>query len=99
MVVESGLTVVGLGDSLAASFADAVTRGNAADVAPILVYFKETATPKDKWDEGPGQFANSDAAVADGAVKGQVHFFPAIVSKAQIEQLFIERGCGKLEKA
>ena len=66
---------------------------------PILVYFKETATPKEKWDEGPGQFANSEAAIADGAVAGQVHFFPAIVNKDEIEKLFIERGCAKLEKA
>ena len=65
---------------------------------PILVYFKETSTPRDKWDEGPGQFANSEAALAAGAVAGQVHFFPAIVNKEEIERLFVEQGCGKLEE-
>ena len=65
---------------------------------PILVYFKETTTPRDKWDEGPGQFANSEAALAAGAVAGQVHFFPAIVNKAEIERLFVEQGCAKIEK-
>ena len=40
---------------------------------PILVYFKETQTPQDQWDVGPGQWANGADALAKGAVKGQVH--------------------------
>ena len=39
---------------------------------PILVYFKETQTPQDQWDVGPGQWANGANALAKGAVKGQV---------------------------
>ena len=39
---------------------------------PILVYFKETQTPQDQWDVGPGQWANGADALAKGAVKGQV---------------------------
>lgn len=63
---------------------------------PILVYFKETATPEAKWNDGPGASANSDEALASGAVKGQVHFFPAIVNQKEIERLFVEKGCAKL---
>jgi hypothetical protein len=48
---------------------------------PILVYFKENQTPSDKWNDGPGAKANSEEAIANGAVPGQVHFFPAICSK------------------
>ena len=40
---------------------------------PILVYFKETQTPQDQWDVGPGQWANGADALAKGVVKGQVH--------------------------
>ena len=39
---------------------------------PVLVYFKETQTPQDQWDVGPGQWANGEDALAKGAVKGQV---------------------------
>ena len=39
---------------------------------PILVYFKETQTPEESWGVGPGEWANNDAAIAKGAVKGQV---------------------------
>jgi hypothetical protein len=38
---------------------------------PILVYFKETQTPSDKWKDGPGASANSDEALAKGAMSGQ----------------------------
>ena len=31
---------------------------------PILVYFKETQTPQDQWDVGPGQWANGADALA-----------------------------------
>eukprot|EP00565_Helicotheca_tamesis_P000737 CAMPEP_0185732180 /NCGR_PEP_ID=MMETSP1171-20130828/15273_1 /TAXON_ID=374046 /ORGANISM="Helicotheca tamensis, Strain CCMP826" /LENGTH=244 /DNA_ID=CAMNT_0028401605 /DNA_START=45 /DNA_END=779 /DNA_ORIENTATION=+ len=63
---------------------------------PILVYFKETQTPSDKWMEGPGQSANSEEAIAKGAVPGQVHFFPALCNAKQIEAEFEKRGCAKL---
>ena len=53
---------------------------------PILVYFKETATPEDKWDVGPGQWANSEEALSKGAVKGQVHFFPCIADAQSIKE-------------
>ena len=66
-----------------------------ADV-PVLVYFKETQTPEDKWDVGPGQWANSDEALAKGAVKGQVHFFPCIAKAQALKAGFIEKGCKKL---
>ena len=39
---------------------------------PILVYFKETQTPQEEWDVGPGQQANSPEALAAGAKRGQV---------------------------
>ena len=35
-------------------------------------------------------------ALAKGAVKGQVHFFPAICNAKQITDEFARRGCGKL---
>ena len=37
---------------------------------PILVYFKETQTPSESWAEGPGKSANSEEAIAAGAVPG-----------------------------
>ena len=63
---------------------------------PILVYFKETQTPADKWDVGPGQWANSEDAKAKGAVPGQVHFFPCIAPASYLKEQFVERGCAKL---
>jgi len=63
---------------------------------PILVYFKETQTPQDKWDVGPGQWANGPDALAKGAVKGQVHFFPCIASAEELKSQFEARGCAKL---
>jgi len=62
---------------------------------PILVYFKETQTPSDKWNEGPGAAANSDDAVAKGAVQGQVHFFPALCNTQQLRAIW-EKNCAKL---
>jgi hypothetical protein len=64
---------------------------------PILAYFKETATPSDKWSEGPGESANSEAALANGAVPGQVHFFPILCDAQQLREEFIKRNCAKLE--
>lgn len=63
---------------------------------PILVYFKETQTPSDKWNEGPGESANSEEAIAKGAVPGQVHFFPALCDCKQLQAEFERRGCAKL---
>jgi hypothetical protein len=64
---------------------------------PILVYFKETQTPSDNWNEGPGKSANSPEAIANGAVPGQVHFFPALCNTKQLRAEFERRGCAKLD--
>jgi hypothetical protein len=63
---------------------------------PILVYFKETQTPEKEWNVGPGEMANSAEALAKGAVRGQVHFFPCIASASQIKENFMAKGCAKL---
>ena len=63
---------------------------------PVLVYFKETTTPADKWDVGPGKWANSDEAISKGAVKGQVHFFPCIADAQTLKEEFVKGGAGKL---
>lgn len=63
---------------------------------PILVYFKETQTPSDQWNVGPGEKANSDEALANGAVPGQVHFFPALCNTKQLREEFTKRGVAKL---
>jgi Protein of unknown function (DUF3119) len=64
---------------------------------PILIYFKETQTPSDTWNEGPGKIANDSDKVANGSVvPGQVHFFPAICNAQQIEQEFMKRNCKKI---
>jgi hypothetical protein len=60
------------------------------------VYFKETQTPSENWNEGPGQSANSPEAIAAGAVPGQVHFFPALCNTKQLRDEFEKRGCRKL---
>ncbi|KAG7352454.1 DUF3119 domain containing protein [Nitzschia inconspicua] len=63
---------------------------------PILVYFKEKQTPSDKWMDGPGKSANSEQALENGAVPGQVHFFPAICDSKQLRDEWAKRGCQKL---
>ena len=63
---------------------------------PILAYFKETQTPSDKWNEGPGKSANSEEAIANGAVPGQVHFFPVLCDAKQLRAEFQRRKCAKL---
>mmetsp|Transcript_73604 Transcript_73604/g.204561 ORF Transcript_73604/g.204561 Transcript_73604/m.204561 type:complete len:258 (+) Transcript_73604:53-826(+) len=63
---------------------------------PVLVYFKETQTPKQEWNTGPGAAANSEEALASGAVPGQVHFFPCICDAQQMKAEFEKRGCQKL---
>lgn len=56
---------------------------------PILVYFKETQTPSEKWNEGPGSF--------DEVGGGQIHFLPVIANAKQIKNQFEIRGCAKVE--
>lgn len=63
---------------------------------PILVYFKETQTPEDQWDVGPGEQANGAEAIAKGARRGQVHFFPAIADVSYLKAGFQSHGCAKL---
>jgi len=58
---------------------------------PILVYFKETQTPEEKWSEGPGKL--------DKIGGGQLHFFPAIANVQQLKEQFEIRGCAKVEKS
>ena len=57
---------------------------------------QETQTPKDKWDVGPGQWANGADALAKGAVPGQVHFFPCIADAQQLKEQFEAKKCAKL---
>mmetsp|Transcript_46110 Transcript_46110/g.84485 ORF Transcript_46110/g.84485 Transcript_46110/m.84485 type:complete len:237 (+) Transcript_46110:47-757(+) len=66
---------------------------------PILVYFKETQTPEESWNQGPGAQANSPEAVAKGAIPGQVHFFPCVCDAQQIKAEFEKRGCKKIVTA
>ncbi|KAL3803079.1 hypothetical protein ACHAWO_010645 [Cyclotella atomus] len=63
---------------------------------PILVYFKEQQTPEENWNIGPGEKANSPEAIANGAVPGQVHFFPAIANTEDIIKGFEKHNCAKL---
>ena len=70
---------------------------NENPIGPILIYFKETQTPSDSWNEGPGKSANDPAKIAAGqAVAGQVHFFPAVANSEQMRAEFEKRGCGKI---
>jgi Protein of unknown function (DUF3119) len=67
-------------------------------VGPILVYFKETQTPEETWNEGPGKSANDPEKIAAGkAVAGQVHFFPTVCNAQQIRAEFEKRGCQKID--
>ena len=63
---------------------------------PILIYFKETQTPSDKWQKGPGAAANSAQAKENGAIPGQAHFFPAVCNAQQLRAEWQRRGCSKL---
>jgi len=67
-----------------------------SEALPVLVYFKETQTPEDKWDVGPGKWANGEEALAKGAAKGQVHFFPCIAKADVLKENFVAKGCKKL---
>jgi len=66
---------------------------------PILVYFKETQTPKEQWNIGPGELANSSEAISKGAKEGQVHFFPAIANVEELANRFEKYNCAKIEEA
>jgi len=57
---------------------------------PILVYFKETQTPEEKWVEAP--------IVVDN-LKGQAHFFPAIANVEQLKENFEKNDCKKMTDA
>lgn len=46
-----------------------VLRCSPSQSFPILVYFKETQTPEENWNVGPGEQANSPEAIANGAGK------------------------------
>jgi len=46
---------------------------------PILVYFKETQTPRDVWVEAP---------IVVDALEGQAHFFPAIARSDELKAGF-----------
>ena len=63
---------------------------------PILVYFKETQTPKEMWEQSIGEKANSAEALANGAKPGQVHFLPALCNCKQLRSEWERRGCSKL---
>ena len=56
----------------------------------------QTQTPKEFWNVGPGEQANSEEALAKGAKPGQVHFFPAIGRVDQLKEGFVKHGCAKL---
>ena len=60
------------------------------------MYFKETQTPEDQWNIGPGEQANSEEALAKGAKRGQVHFFPAIANVEALKKGFEVHGCAKI---
>lgn len=53
---------------------------------PILVYFKEVQTSKDKWVEAPIYVDN---------LPGQAHFFPAIADVQELKRNFIKYNCKK----
>jgi hypothetical protein len=46
---------------------------------PILVYFKETQTPRDAWVEAP---------IVVDSLEGQAHFFPAIARSDELKAGF-----------
>lgn len=54
---------------------------------PILVYFKETQTPKEKWVQAP--------IVVDD-LPGQAHFFPVIANVKQLKSSFLKYNCQRV---
>jgi len=64
---------------------------------PVLIYFKETQTPKDTWtSNGVSKRANSPEAIKNGAKLGQPHFFPALCDAKILFSEFEKRGAKKL---
>ena len=57
---------------------------------PILVYFKETQTAKEKWVEAP---------IVVDSIPGQAHFFPAIANVQELKDNFIRYGCKKIDSS
>jgi len=55
---------------------------------PVLVYFKETQTPKEKWNMGIG--------VLDKRENGQMHWFPAICNCMDLKKEWEARGVKKM---
>ncbi|KAJ8603221.1 hypothetical protein CTAYLR_003847 [Chrysophaeum taylorii] len=64
---------------------------------PVLIYFKETQTPKSSWTWGIGKGANSPEAIKKGARPGQVHFFPAICDAKSLFAEFEKRGIKQIK--
>ena len=56
----------------------------------------QVQTPSEKWGTGPGEIANSEKAVSNGAIPGMVHFFPALCNSKQLKAEWKRRGCQKL---
>jgi Protein of unknown function (DUF3119) len=54
---------------------------------PLIVYFKETETPKELWNKSLGAF--------DGYGRGQPHFFPGILDAVQFRGQMEARGVKK----
>lgn len=67
-----------------------------SEQVPILIYFKETQTPQEKWGVGPGALANAPEALSRGAVPGQVHFFPAVGNVKQLKAGFESHNCAAI---
>lgn len=53
---------------------------------PILVYFKETQTPKELWVDVP---------ITVDTLEGQQHFFPCISDSQKLKENFISHNCKK----
>ena len=63
----------------------------------VLLYFKETQTPKDVWVSNPvGRLSNNPKKIQAGAKPGQVHFFPAVCNAKIFKEEFKKRGCPKI---
>ena len=60
---------------------------------PILVYFKETQTPKNMQIKGSLGFKQMDKRD-----NGQMHFFPAFANVSQLREGFEEHKCIKIGK-
>lgn len=64
---------------------------------PVLIYFKETQTPKSTWESNAvSKRANSPSALQQGAKLGQPHFFPALCDAKVLFSEFEKRGAKKI---